>query len=538
MQPEQARIRALSVVTALSSALWVGQAWVIAFVFGALVGGSRELTMIWTGALGFFAIGALRAALDAFAEVRLERCADRIIGCERMALLKRQQHVSPYDPGAASSAGLAALVVDKLAFLTPFVTRFTPAVVRVGVVPALILIVAFSMSWAVGLILLVSGPLIPVFMALVGMAAQKASEQQMDEIAGMNNLLLERLSALVDVRLLDANETIAEQFTTGAERLRQQTMSVLRIAFLSSTVLEFFSAVGVAMVAVYVGFALLGELPFGAYATPLSPFEGIFLLMLAPEFFQPLRDSAAAWHDRAAAAAVARDIAALKDRPAQDIIVSGASAQDITVQGRVTWSGLRFAGPPEFDVADGDVASGEAVALTGFSGSGKSTLIAALGGIASPIAGTVCVDGVVLGPASVQGLRAQMAWMPQEPRFFAASILQNLTLGDASLQPDGRALKLASADQVIARLPQGLETVLSENGAGVSGGEARRLMLARVAVRNPRIVLADEPTADLDDETAAQVIDGLRQLNAAGATLIAATHDPRLIAALDREIRL
>ena len=266
----------MSQITALASALWAGQAYLVATLFASLLAGERDVAMLSIAALGFFTIGAVRSAIVAFGELRLNDAADRIIGKLRIKLLTEQQLVSPFDPGAPSSAAIAALVIDKIAFLTPFITRYTPAMARVAIVPALILCVAFSMSWAVGLILLVSGPLIPVFMVLVGMAAKEASERQMDEIASMNSMLLERLAALVDVRLLNAGQKIVQQFTAGAERLRLQTMAVLRIAFLSSTVLEFFSAIGIAMVAVYVGFALLGEIPFGAYATPLTPFRGHF----------------------------------------------------------------------------------------------------------------------------------------------------------------------------------------------------------------------------------------------------------------------
>ena len=218
--------------------------------------------------------------------------------------------------------------------------------------------------------------------------------------------------------------------------------------------------------------------------------------------------------------------------------VLSACPKQWTYEGNVEWSGLQFAGPPAFDVPDASVKAGEAIALTGPSGSGKSTLIAALGGIATPIAGTVKVDGAALGPETIRELRNAMAWMPQQPHFFAGTLSENLMLGASPSHSIDAALKLASAEQIIDRLPNGLETMLSENGAGVSGGEARRLMLAQAALRPARIILADEPTADLDDQTAGQVIDSLLQLHDNGRTLIVATHDPRLIASMDREIKL
>jgi ATP-binding cassette subfamily C protein CydD len=201
------------------------------------------------------------------------------------------------------------MLTDKLPLLRPAILRHRPAALRAAVLPLAYLALALPFSWAVALILAVAGPLIPVFMALVGLAAREASERQMDEIGSLSGLLGERLSALTDIRLLDAAQRMSADFADRAEALRERTMAVLRVAFLSSTVLELFSAIGVAMVAVYVGFALLGEIPFGAWATPLTLSEGIFLLMLAPEFFQPLRDLAAAWHDKAGALAVTRELA-------------------------------------------------------------------------------------------------------------------------------------------------------------------------------------------------------------------------------------
>ncbi len=215
------------------------------------------------------------------------------------------------DSAFGGAGSISALAGEKLDLLTPYITRYASARARVMVVPIVIFALALCgflgrSPWSCCL----SGPLIPVFMALVGMAAKDASRRQMVEIGTLNDLLVERLSALVDIRLLGAGKSVLEGFSTQASDLRQRTMAVLRVAFLSSTVLELFAAIGVAMVAVYVGFSLLGALEFGTWGGPLTPQAGIFLLLLAPEFYQPLRDLAAAWHDKASADAVFDELAA------------------------------------------------------------------------------------------------------------------------------------------------------------------------------------------------------------------------------------
>jgi ATP-binding cassette subfamily C protein CydD len=316
------RAAALSVVAGLA---WPIMAAAVAIVFGRLVEGQATPAMIWAMTGLFLAAGALRIGANHWAAAQLDRAADRILARERAALLTSQDRLAPRAERAPSAA-TAAMLTDKLPLLRPAILRHRPAALRAAILPLAYLALALPFSWAVALILAVAGPLIPVFMALVGMAAREASERQMDEVGSLSGLLGERLSALTDIRLLDARARMSAEFADRAEALRARTMAVLRVAFLSSTVLELFSAIGVAMVAVYVGFALLGEIPFGAWATPLTLSEGIFLLMLAPEFFQPLRDLAAAWHDKAGALAVTRELAEAEAMQEAEILGTGGAS--------------------------------------------------------------------------------------------------------------------------------------------------------------------------------------------------------------------
>lgn len=290
LSPEKHRIKSASYVTSFAALLWLPQAALIAAVFSDLLL-AREGTGVplWGAVCGFVILAMLRLILSYWAEGRLFAAAQAIITAQRSEILNveaRRSDVSHLGgPGA-----MAALSGEKLDALTPYITRYSPAQTRVMIVPLVILACAFWQSWAVGIVFLIAGPLIPVFMALIGMAAQSASEKHMAELGSLSDLLVDRVAALSDIQLLGATPRLVDQFQTRADDLRARTMEVLKIAFLSSTVLELLAAIGVAMVAVWVGFSLLGELSWGSYGTGITPWGGIFLLLLAPDYFQPLRD--------------------------------------------------------------------------------------------------------------------------------------------------------------------------------------------------------------------------------------------------------
>ena len=528
--PEQNALRRAAILSGLVALIWPFQA---ALVAGALAGLVTDAAPLWSNVVGFALLGVLRGLLNHWAEGIAFAAGLRITRQCRSDIVAREASRST----GLAAGPIAALASEKLDAMLPYVSRYAPARGRVMVVPIVILALAFWHSWAVGVIFLITGPLIPVFMALIGWAAQSASQRQMVEIGSLNDLLIERLQALPDIRLLGAGEAVANGFAEAADRLRVQTMAVLRVAFLSSAVLELFAAIGVAMVAVYVGFSLLGLLGFGSYGAPLTPAAGIFLLLLAPEFYQPLRDLSAAWHDRAAALAVASEWSEWQVRSDAPLLGQGDAAARLAGSADIVATGLRVRlGPHLLTLPDFQLAAGETMAVLGPSGAGKTTLLRLLAGMLQPESGQIHVAGQPLNGQTADAWRARLGWMPQQPHFLNASLRHNLSFGRSTdLTP---ALGAVTMQDVVAGLPQGLNTRLGEGGGGLSGGEARRLTLVRALHARPDVLLADEPTADLDAISAEAVTAGLMALAATGCSLIIATHDEALAARMGWVIRL
>lgn len=528
-------------VSLLAALLWLPQAACLAAAIGDLAAGGGFKAVVQP-ALLVLALGGLRAGLEAWGGRLSYKRARGLLSMARARAVQVLAEGSPFDP-RRHPAGLAASVLAEQAeAILPFLLRFRPVQWRVMVIPLAILAVVFPLSWAAALVLLVAAPLIPLFMALVGWRAKAASEAQMVELGGMNAFLLDRLRGLPTIRGLDAVAATAARLDAAAEGLKRRTMAVLRIAFLSSAVLELFSALGVAMVAVYVGFHLLGQLEFGAWGGRLSLEQGLFILLLAPAFFEPLRDLSAVWHDRASGAAGLQAMAQLL-APGLSLPGALAAAPGRAEAGAlgVTLRGVTFRHPgapaPAVNGLDLAIRPGEHIALMAPSGGGKSTVLALIAGLLTAEAGEVLIGGQAISPERAAALRAGLAWIGQKPHVFAGSMRANIVLGRPAVD---RAAVAAAIERAALVPVGGIEgaRLLGEGGLGLSGGETLRLAIARAAATpNLGLILADEPTAHLDAETAEAVTRGLLAL-ARGRSLIVATHDPALAARMDRVIHL
>ena len=575
------RLDAACLIHALSPLLWIPQAALLALGVARLQSGAGLSGVVWPAA-GIVVAGLLRAWLDAWSSTRMFESARSHLSLWRERAITSLSARSPLDRSRLHAGTAASVLAEQAEAILPWLTRYHGAMWRVRLMPLVILLPVAWYSWAAAAVLITAAPLIPLFMVLVGWRARAASEAQWLQMSSMNAFLLDRLRGLPTLRALGSVQTTARRLRASAEDLRQRTMKVLRIAFLSSAVLELFSALGVAMVAAYVGFHLLGYLEFGAWGGRLTLGEGLFILLLAPAFFEPLRELAAVWHDRAAGVAAMDALArlnenglplldgapaaqpgaekaatdsvpsALHDRPAPDAVkptsVKAASVKPASVDPAspqrpapdVRLTDLGFAFPdekPVFQHFSLAVRPGEHVALVGGSGTGKTVLMSLLAGLLVPTAGRIEIDGQTLAPDTVGALRERMAWMGQRAHVFAAPVRDNIALGRPSVDDERvrQAITKARLDSVAQAHP-GIS--LGEGGTGLSGGEAARLALARLmAAPEADLLLADEPTAHLDSETADQVAESLVTL-ARGRTLIVATHDPRLAARMDRIVQL
>ena len=530
------------VLQTAAALLWIPQAALIGLAVGGMAAGEPARAALYP-ALAVFALGLVRAAMErAGIRIAFDAARDRVSQLRHEAIAAVAGR-SPLDMSAPSSGHIASALAEQAEAVLPYLARFQPLRTKAALVPAVILACVLAFSWVPALILVLAAPLIPVFMALIGWRAKEASERQLAEMGDMNAFLLDRLRGLTTIRTFGAVDRTARRLRADADSLRVRTMAVLRIAFMSSAVLELFAALGVAMVAVYVGFHFLGQLDFGAWGGKLSLAEGLFILLLAPAFFEPLRDLSTVWHDRAAGQA---GLAALENASVRGMpIVGRAQDAPFPMDARralsVKIEDLRFRYPRQDRmVLEGfalHIRAGERVAIMAPSGVGKSTLLALIAGLAPALAGVVRIGGEPLNVATASRLRASMAWVGQPPHIFPGTIAGNVALGRPAIGSAGiaRALKAARLDDVASA--RGASPI-GEGGVGLSGGEALRLALARAAAgQGAGLILADEPTAHLDSETAAEVIESLLAVSA-GRTLIVATHDPVLASHMDRVIDL
>ncbi|MEK9212845.1 thiol reductant ABC exporter subunit CydD [Sphingomonas sp. 2378] len=477
-------------------------------------------------ALLMVGMGGLRGS---FAMLAIRRGAARAGTVKRAQRLRAVTASLRRKPGVPADSGLVATqAVDAVEALDGYVARFLPARRAAAIAPMLVLAATACASWVAAAIL--AGTLLPFVAAMIlaGGAAADESRRQFVALHRLSARFADRVRGLPVVLVFRAECRETEAIGTAAQELAERTMRVLRVAFLSSAALEFFAALSVALVAVYCGFALLGLLPFAAPET-LTLAQAFFVLALAPEFYAPMRRLAAAYHDKQAAETAANTLMPLAEpEPVPSVrITAPLVLHDVAIH-------YPGSDTPAVSHLSLRIEGGETVALLGPSGSGKTSVLHLLLGLAPLSAGVIEAGGVPL-----VSLAGQASWAGQHPLLIAGTIRDNLML--AHPQADElairRAVAAAGLGPMLAARSGGLEAKLDARGSGLSGGERRRIALARALLNPAPFLLLDEPTAHLDAAAEAALIATIARA-AQGRTTLIATHSPALAAIATRIVHL
>lgn len=524
-------LAAVVVLGLAGAALVIAQAMFIAEIVVEAFQKGLAVSDLTTPLLLLAGVAVGRGLVSWLTELAAHRASAAVKSELRGRLLARAAALGPGWLSGQKAGSLIALATRGVDALDDYFARYLPQLGLAVVVPVAVLARIVTEDWVSAAIIVVTLPLIPIFMILIGWYTQARMERQWKLLSRLSGHFLDVVAGLPTLKIFGRAKAQAESIRAITSEYRQATMRTLRIAFLSSFALELLATLSVALVAVTIGMRLVhGELDL---------YTGLVILILAPEAYLPLRQVGAQYHAAAEGLAAAEEIFEVLEQPVR---AGGTGAVPDSVRLELDRVTVRHAGraEPALDAATLTVEPGETVALVGPSGVGKSTLLdVVLGFVAPEEGGSVRVGGEDLATLDLEVWRSRIAWVPQRPYLFAGTIAENVRLArpDASDEAVREALRDAGADGFVTGLPEGLDTLLGEDGAGLSAGQRQRLALARAFLADRPLLLLDEPTAALDGETEAAVVDAVRRL-AAGRTVLLVVHRPALLAVADRVVSL
>ncbi|MER6564762.1 thiol reductant ABC exporter subunit CydD [Streptomyces sp. NPDC001093] len=514
---------------AVGAGLVVAQAMLIAEVVVGAFQHGQSVAELRTPLLLLAAVAVGRSVVAWLTELAAHRASAAVKSELRGRLLDRAAALGPGWLAGQRTGSLVTLATRGVDALDDYFSRYLPQLGLAVVVPVAVLARIVTEDWVSAAIIVGTLPLIPLFMMVIGWATQSRMDRQWRLLSRLSGHFLDVVAGLPTLKVFGRAKAQAESIRRITGEYRQATLRTLRIAFLSSFALELLATLSVALVAVTIGMRLVhGDMDL---------YIGLVILVLAPEAYLPLRQVGAQYHAAAEGLAAAEEIFSVLQTP---VPASGTGA---VPSGAVAFEGVtvRYPGRSADAVTSVSfsVEPGETVALVGPSGVGKSTLLNVLLGFVSPSEGRVRAGGADLAELDLEEWRSRIAWVPQRPHLYAGTVAENVRLARPEAD-DGavrRALRDAGALEFVDALPEGAETVLGEDGAGLSAGQRQRLALARAFLADRPVLLLDEPTASLDGGTEAEVVTAVRKL-AVGRTVLLVVHRPALLEVADRVVRL
>ncbi len=535
----RAALAGVVVLGALSGTAAVVQMWLLAhivaevFLGGAGVEGVRRPLTALPMAI------AARAFFAWAADVLAARAAAAVKHDLRVRLFDHLVNLGPVAAERERTGELATTLGEGVEALDAYIGRYLSQLALAAVIPLIVAAVVASRDLLSGVVLLLTAPLIPLFMFLIGRLADARAIRQWRERSRLAAVFLDIIQGLTTLKVLGRSSELVVTIRRVSEAFRESSMAVLRVAFLSALVLELVATLSVAVIAVEIGLRLLaGRVGFE---------QAFLVLLLAPEVYLPLRRLGTHFHDGLAGVAAAERIFALLTRPAPQL--APQPQREMPRRPALRLEQVSFAYPSSSAEATTSrpalhdvsllIAAGEKVAVVGPSGAGKSTLARILLRLAEPDSGTLAADGVTSAEISPEVWRARFSWVPQRAHLFAGTIDANIRLGRADAADDEvvRAARWALADEFIEELPDGYHTVLGERGTTLSGGEAQRIALARAFLADTPVLVLDEPAAGLDPRLQTRLDGVLARLLEGRSALIIAHRVPTVLAA-DRVVVL
>ncbi len=535
--PARSRLALTVALGEAAGILLIVQTGLLAEVGNRVIFGHSPLAGVLPLFVAALAVIAARAALGGATKRAGYACASGVKQGLRAACVEQIRRIGPLALAGMRAGEIAHVTVDAVEALESYYARYLPQRAIASLLPFTILAVVFPLDWISGLVLVLTAVFLPLSMIVIGDEAHERNRRLWGKLALMSGRFLDVLQGLATVRMFGAAAREAREIARTSDEYRKLTLSVLRVAFLSSFMLELISAVSIAIVAVISGVRLLhGTMGFR---------PAYFILLIAPEYFLTLRVLGTFYHARMEAVSAAEQIRAFLEtavaEQTSDAIAQVRPTMAAAAPAAIAFRDVHFSynAAPLLSGLNLAVAPCEHLALAGGSGAGKSTLLMLLLGLATPRQGAILVDGRPLAEMDMATWRGRVAWLPQNPTLFAGTVRENVTLGqtDATEKELERALAMAHVDEFLPRLPAGLRTVLDEGGRGLSVGQAQRVALARLFLRAPSLVLLDEPTAHLDVESADMVREGIREL-VRGRTAILVSHTADTLGVMDRLVVL